>query len=348
MADGACWGMVLFSQNASLDPGPLRTPEPWAPPREGARVPQLSTSWWSQVLNAPQKGPWLPSHTWHLGAGLAAGVCMWGGWCAGKKSAGHSALPGLSRLLSWDFPSPLAQAREERSERALSPARHLARLRRSSPRLARSPPSPGRAPRPAFGAGPPVRRPPLCPPADARAESESPAPEVAAVCRGPRSRRPDLGRTPRRGEQTKGSVSAGGVCPESSGCLRRDRPVPLHTCPPRSGSLLRCRSPGPRGGAGRGGSFRLLVPDLDPGGESLGDKAWEGRGREGSLNPSYFPPTAHLTPRPTPTLGAGRSAEDPENPSVLSCTCDSKQGGKRSPGLCLLHLSPPPPPPSIT
>lgn len=150
------------------------------------------------------------------------------------------------------------------------------------------------------------------------------------------------------GSRPKGSVSAGGVCPESSGCLRRDRPVPLHTCPPRSGFLLRCRSPGPRGGAGRGGSFRLLVPDLDPGGESLGDKAWEGRGREGSLNPSYFPPTAHLTPRPTPTLGAGRSAEDPENPSVLSCTCDSKQGGKRSPGLCLLHLSPPPPPPSIT
>lgn len=76
-------------------------------------VPQLSTSLWSQVLNAPQKGSWLPSHTWHLGARLVAGV--WGKVGGAGKSAGQSALPGLSRLLSWDFPSLLAQAHEERA-----------------------------------------------------------------------------------------------------------------------------------------------------------------------------------------------------------------------------------------
>lgn len=37
------------------------------------------------------------------------------GWCAGKKGAGHSTQPGRSRLLPRDFPSGLAQAREERA-----------------------------------------------------------------------------------------------------------------------------------------------------------------------------------------------------------------------------------------
>lgn len=34
------------------------------------------------------------------------------------------------------------------------------------------------------------------------------------------------------------------------------------------------------------------------------------------------------------------SAEDPNNPSVLSCTGDSKQGGNGSHSLCLSHPNP--------
>lgn len=173
----------------------------------------------------------------------------------------------------------------ERREHALSPAPHLARFRRSSRSRARSPP-PGRAP-------------PLSP--WRRPASAATAALSSRGCRGG-ARKPHAWSC-RRLPWTQVSVARSGAHPAWSGatprvcgrrrrllrapgCLRKDPP---RSCPP-SASLLRCRIPSARGGAGQGGSSRLLAPRLDPGKAGLGDKDWMGRGREGFLNPSYFPP----------------------------------------------------------
>lgn len=164
------WGStqdIPLPHSGLLNRGPF--PGRWSPPTVHILV--------VPGLERPQKGPWLPSHTWHQGAGLAAGVCVVGGNRGVRRRRVRGIVPCPGSAASSPGIFHLRSRGPVRSERALSPARHLARFRGSSPRRARSPPSPGRAPGSALGAGPPVRRPPLCPPADARAESEAPCPE---------------------------------------------------------------------------------------------------------------------------------------------------------------------------
>lgn len=64
----------------------------------------LSTSSWSQVLNTPQKGTWLPLHTLNLGCG----------GCAGKKGVGLVPCSGAVATSLGIFHPGLARAREER------------------------------------------------------------------------------------------------------------------------------------------------------------------------------------------------------------------------------------------
>lgn len=105
-------------------PCPLRSSESWDPPLQAEPPPpRLSVSSWSQVLNVPQKGT---GHPGVLGRRR--------GWCAGKKGAGHSTQPGRSRLLPRDFPSRLAQAREERARFVSRPAPGMFPRKLSAPR----------------------------------------------------------------------------------------------------------------------------------------------------------------------------------------------------------------------
>lgn len=101
MADGDV-GQGVCGQDAPLGSGPLRTP---VGPSPRGRVPQLSTSLWSHVLNAPQKGQWLPSHTWRLLAGLAVGVGELGG-VRGRRVRGIEPCPDLTTFLPWDSLPP--------------------------------------------------------------------------------------------------------------------------------------------------------------------------------------------------------------------------------------------------
>lgn len=91
------------------------------------------------------------------------------------------------------------------------------------------PPPPTRASRSAPGAGPPVRPPPLCPPADAGRSSKAspwscrrlPGAQVSATGSG--AHPVWRGAAPR-------VYGRGGASTQNPGCLRRDPP---RTCPPR-------------------------------------------------------------------------------------------------------------------
>lgn len=107
-----------------------------------------------------------------LGAGLTVGFGQGRGVareeCLVQEPAQHN------HLLPRDFPFRLARAREERA-RFVSPL--LARFRGSYPCRARSPPSSAAPLAQPSHASLSMLRSPLCPPANAWAERESPAPE---------------------------------------------------------------------------------------------------------------------------------------------------------------------------
>ena len=225
-------------------------------------------------------------------------------WCAWKKGAGYSALPGAAASSLGIF-HPGSRGPVARSERALSPACFLARFRRSSPRRARSHPHPfpGRAPRPASGAGPPVRRPRLCPLARGfggrarkpRAPSGRRMPGTQVLAVGSEARPSPSGTA--RGSVGTGRVrGAGKRLPGALRRLREDQPRPAQHVPIQV--WLPAAVQEPEGGAGRGGSSQLRAPGLNPVRQRQGDKAREGRDREGGPQSLLLFPTTNPTPRP--------------------------------------------------
>ena len=176
----------------------------------------MSTSSWSQVLNAPQKGPWLPSHTRHPGCRTSES-----GGVRGRRVRGIVPCPEQPPPPSGFSIPARAGPRQGASALCLPPA--FSHVSAEAPRAA-----PEATPTP-FLAAPraqPVAQARQCGDrgfvlsrGDSGAERESPAPRVAAAGLGPRSRQSDLRRAPRRAEQPKGLWGRGGCGGRGSVCL---------------------------------------------------------------------------------------------------------------------------------
>jgi hypothetical protein len=188
-----------------------------------------------------------------------------------------------------------ARAGPRGASRALSLARLLARFGGSCPCRARGPPSHSRAPRPARGARPSVRRSPLCPPLDAWAERKSLATRSDRCAPGKQPPAATSEASPARNRASLEDPRSQGILAWSSAVLEWG---PAPSCSARAhlglashrgaGALV----PGER--RGREGRLDSYGWGLDSGGQGLGDKTQMGMGPSDPPTSSY-PPS---TPRP--------------------------------------------------
>lgn len=221
---------VGVQSDALLDPGPFTSPESQA---HGA--PSLSTSSWSRVLNLL-----VTTHGIRGRAGR--------GGCVLERGAKHSALPRRSRLPR-DFPSRLARSREERARfvSRLAPGTFPRKIPMPRPKLPlpqpRPQPSPWRRPASAATAALSYRR---CLGGARKPCSQTGSHAEVSVA--------GSGARPERSQAAPRVCGRRGACPELWGVRAGTHSVPPRRSPSGSGSPPRCRSPGPRGWAGQGGS----------------------------------------------------------------------------------------------